>query len=128
MAASDDGRWRPPPEMIGEVRDLSLRIVQIVRPAARALGYAIAVHGSLERDLDLVAIPWTDEAEDPLDLVKAVQAEITAQIGECYRSCDVDHKPHGRLAWWLHFQNAVSTCNGAYPFVDLSVMPRRRAD
>jgi len=115
--------------MVGEVRHLSLRIVQIVRPVARALGYAIAVHGSLERDLDLVAIPWTDEAVDALDLVKAVQAEITAHIGECYRSCDeqVDHKPHGRLAWWLHFQNAVSTCNGAYPFVDLSVMPRRDA-
>lgn len=29
---------------------------------ARELGYALALHGSMARDLDLVAIPWTDDA------------------------------------------------------------------
>jgi hypothetical protein len=125
---SQDHAWRPPPELVVAVHDLSDRVVSVLRPAALACGYALGVHGSLERDLDLIAAPWTDDAAAPLVLVMALQAAITTQIGECYRSAEVEQKPHGRLAWVLHFQSAVSTPNGAYPFVDLSVMPRLAAD
>ncbi|MFC3642273.1 hypothetical protein [Aquibium oceanicum] len=40
---------------------------------ARKHGYAMAVHGSLARDADLICIPWTDEAESP----QAIVDEIT---------------------------------------------------
>jgi len=128
MAQSADWPWRPPAENVLEVRALAERIVEIARPAARACGYAIGVHGSMERDLDLIAAPWTDDAAAPLAVVKAIQAAITAGVGDCYRSAEVEQKPHGRLTWVLHFQNAVETTNGAYPFVDLSVMPRIAVD
>jgi hypothetical protein len=127
LAASEDGRWRPPPERVAEVRALAERILELARHAARAVGYAIGQHGSMERDLDMIAVPWTEDAGDELALVKAIQQAITDNIGDCYRSCEeqIEAKPHGRRAWTLHFQNAVSTENGAYPFVDLSVLPRR---
>lgn len=81
----------------------------------------------MARDCDLIAVPWTAEAADPLVLVKAIQAAITAEIGDCYRSTanDVLVRPHGRRSWVLHFQNAVSTTKGAFPWVDLSVIEPR---
>jgi hypothetical protein len=59
-------------------------------------GYALAVHGSLARDLDLVAIPWVKEISKPEDVL----AEITKTfwirlIGE--RGI----KEHGRIAYTI---------------------------
>lgn len=122
---SETSPARPPAEFVPAVRELAARLVEIVRPAARACGYAVAVHGSMARDLDLVAVPWTEDATDALAVVKAIQDAISAQLDTCYRSKDPDDtKPHGRVAWTLFFHDAVSTPNGAFPFIDLSVMPR----
>jgi hypothetical protein len=40
---------------------------------ARRHGYALAVHGSLARDIDLVAIPWIVEADEPEILAEAIR-------------------------------------------------------
>lgn len=40
---------------------------------AKDHGYSLAVHGSIHRDLDLVAIPCIEEAEDPLKLICALK-------------------------------------------------------
>jgi hypothetical protein len=96
------------------------RLVEI----AKAHGYALAVHGSMVRDFDLVAVPWTDQASEPLPLVLAIKEEIKA----IFHHENMDHhfpdgqpseKPHGRKAWSLHFTN--SGCHG--PYIDLSIMP-----
>jgi hypothetical protein len=45
---------------------------------AREHGYALAIHGTVTSDLDLVAIPWTEEAA-PAEVVKdALMAHINA--------------------------------------------------
>jgi hypothetical protein len=94
-----------------------------IKEAARELGYAIAVHGSLIRDLDLVAIPWVDNAESPEMLVAALR-EVTGGIviedPKAYATDYTRHSPHplphGRLGYALHL--------GGGPYIDLSVMPR----
>ena len=77
-------------------------------------GYAIAIHGSMTRDLDLIAAPWTDEATSAEELVEAVADRIGAFIEEPPRS--PTQKPHGRLAW------SLILCGSGY--IDLSVMSR----
>ena len=42
------------------------------RKAARECGYALAVHGSMERDLDLVAVPWVENPSAPEVVVFAI--------------------------------------------------------
>jgi hypothetical protein len=37
---------------------------------AREMGYNILLHGSLDRDLDLVAVPWIDEPKSHLELLQ----------------------------------------------------------
>ena len=96
---------------------------------AREHGYALAIHGTMQRDCDLVAIPWTDKAVAALTLVKALR-EVA---GGCWHNPEVDHwfprgsptiKPHGRVAWSIHLTNK----GGEGPYFDVSVMPRRPAD
>jgi hypothetical protein len=89
-------------------------------------GYALAVHGSMRRDFDLVAVPWTEEAGEPLPMIQ----EMKAAVEGVYSHHEVDHliktgnpteKPHGRVAWSIHLTN-----KGMHgPYLDISVMPRR---
>lgn len=104
---------------------------------ARKLGYALAIHGTLNVDLDLIAVPWVDEAVDAKTLVKALTDHIGAcgygdllrrqghteemvnQILARKENRDTDEaevKPHGRRAWNLYMDAGAK--------VDLSVLPR----
>jgi hypothetical protein len=92
---------------------------------AKDHGYSLAVHGSVHRDLDLVAIPWIEEASDPLDLIRAMkEATRTVTTGDEWDhirpDCSPTQKPHGRLAYALHVTN--SGMYGGY--LDVSVMPK----
>lgn len=84
---------------------------------ARRLGYALALHGSLQRDLDVIAVPWRDDAAPAVDLVHAL-SEIF-DIEPNHPIDEPQQKPHGRLGW------SIPLWWGAY--VDLSVMPRVEA-
>lgn len=84
--------------------------------AARTKGYALALHGSLQRDLDLVAIPWTDDAADPKDLLSVLCEEFDIETNNPLGMPMA--KPHGRLCW------TIPLWWGAY--IDLSVMPRHQ--
>ncbi len=106
---------------------------------ARAHGYALAIHGTVTTDLDLVAIPWIPEAGEPEALKDALMAHIGAcgyadllrrdglcedhvqQIAARPENANADYsaKPHGRRAWLLYM--------GAGAQVDLSIMPRLAA-
>ncbi len=104
--------------------------------AGRQVGYAIAVHGSMARDLDLVAVPWTEEAVSAEQLVMHLMAAVDGHLVNGSRKIAVEGKPegewefvpaaaptvkpHGRLAWSFHLGH-----HGMY--VDVSVMPRAKA-
>ena len=82
---------------------------------ARELGYALTLHGSVQRDLDVVAVPWTDLTVEPTILVKELCEIFNVDTNHPINEPEI--KPHGRLAysiplWW-----------GAY--IDLSVIPPR---
>lgn len=74
-------------------------------------GYALAVHGSVARDFDVIAIPRTADARDPEDVV----AEITATFGVT-RAGPYEVREHGRILYGL--------CLAGEGFVDLSFVPR----
>ena len=95
-------------------------------PIARAHGYALAVHGTMNRDLDLIAVPWTEQATDALPLILAIK-EATKT---CTHSFTDDHywpdcaptiKPFGRRAYSLHFTER----GGDGPYIDISVLPKQ---
>jgi hypothetical protein len=94
---------------------------------ARRHGYALAVHGSLHRDFDLVAIPWVEEASDALTLIKAIKRATRTvthheENDHLVKDCAPNLKPHGRVAYSLHVTNY-----GMYAgYLDISVMPKKK--
>ena len=90
---------------------------------ARSCGYALALHGTMQRDLDLIAVPWTEEAVHPSVLVAAMAKAVGgwspdyANTGEADPTPMPTKRPHGRLCWLIYWAGA--SCG----FIDLSVMP-----
>ena len=92
-----------------------LWMIPVIKGCAKTHGYAIAVHGSLGRDLDLVAIPWTEEASTAEVLVEHIKQWIGGTDNPSHPDkAGPELKPHGRRAWEIHFQ---------FFYIDLSVMP-----
>lgn len=49
----------------------------------RANGYALAVHGSMARDFDLIAVPWIKEPSNPEQVVSLITTQLAvSQIDE----------------------------------------------
>jgi hypothetical protein len=93
-------------------------MVPAIREVARGHGYAIGLHGSMARDLDLIAVPWMDNAATTEVLVEAVMKAVGGQFAPHDMGFDRNpcHKPHGRRAWSIYF-------SGMMFYIDLSVMP-----
>ncbi len=92
------------------------RIYTMVRKLAWEEGYAIGLHGSFTRDLDLIAVPW--EAGRNCKPEKLVARILQATGMTIARTGNPGEKPFGRLAWTLLLPEF-----GDPRFVDLSIMP-----
>ena len=89
-----------------------------LREVARQHGYALALHGTLQKDLDLLAVPWIDEASTSDDLAEALRAHLGGDFVLTSREAPAwSQKPHGRKAWTIMLRGAG--------YIDLSVMPTR---
>ena len=80
---------------------------------ARDCGYALAIHGSMSRDFDLIAMPWTVEAVSDDELLTAFKKN---------HGLEPNHegkvkKLHNRIAVTLQI-------SGGDVFADLSILPR----
>lgn len=64
----------------------------------RAHGYALAVHGSLANDFDLIAVPWVENASHPQEVAEDCNAKFAAK----FSVADSDPRPHGRIAYKLN--------------------------
>jgi hypothetical protein len=79
---------------------------------ARKHGYALAIHGSLARDFDLICVPWTEKPGLP--------AEVVTEITESFAITVVGEPNtthHGRERWTLSL--SFGECA-----IDLSFVPR----
>ena len=104
--------------------DYSAFIVR-ARIIAKQEGYALAIHGSTTRDLDLIAVPWTTAARSPQALTTRIdfntgwrrqRADGTrCEIGE---KVEPTVREHGRLVWTFMPEGFADP-----RFVDFSVIP-----
>lgn len=82
---------------------------------ARSHGYALAAHGSLAADFDLVCIPWVPGVSDPQSVVDEITSRFAIkQVGA------PEQKEHGRVAYTISFE--FGECR-----LDLSFMPTAAA-
>jgi len=83
------------------------------RIIARQDGYALAVHGSAQRDLDVIAVPWVADPRQPIHLV----TRIAFGTGLTIQTNEPTVREHGRLVWCLLFP-----VFGDPRYVDVSVI------
>lgn len=105
-------------------------IYPLLCEAVRPLGYALALHGSMGRDLDLLAVPWTEEAAEPDAVVEAIRAAVDG-----WTKADPmpgKSRAHGRRCWLIWFRSAsgesLAHASTGHPYIDLSIMPRMEVD
>lgn len=79
---------------------------------ARDHGYAMAVHGSLARDFDLICVPWVEKPSDPDKVVSELEKRFALR-----RACAPEVRDHGREVYSLIV--SFGEC-----FLDLSFTPR----
>lgn len=84
--------------------------VEPIRRLAREVGYALGVHGSLERDLDLIAAPWSEDAVSASELAAHIASGLNGSV------LAPEEKPLGR--WSCNIQ-----IDGWFKLIDLSVAP-----
>lgn len=59
-------------------------------------GYALAVHGSIARDFDLIAVPWAESVSPAADVLNAITAEFAVRLAG-----EPETRNHGRVAYTL---------------------------
>jgi hypothetical protein len=74
-----------------------------LRDIAREHGYNLVLHGSLQRDLDLVALPWIERPSPATTLVEAIRHYVQGYLrpGE-----NPNVLPHNRWAWSIHLDGS----------------------
>jgi hypothetical protein len=92
-------------------------LLQWLSDAANKCGYALGLHGSMNRDLDLIAAPWTDDAVSADQLISRLTETAGGFISNDLLCVNPEYRPHGRMAY------AIQLGRGLY--LDISVMPRK---
>ena len=68
--------------------------------AALDCGWALGLHGSLASDMDIMAMPWTDDADEVEIMLKKLQECFTENklVKSIRKSTD---KPNGRIVYGI---------------------------
>lgn len=93
-------------------------------------GYNIVLHGSLNRDLDLIAIPWQEKIGDKIKMIEYIAKHIGGHI--LHQATNKTH--HGREQYIINinrtveykFDGMASTVqNHVDPqyYIDISILP-----
>lgn len=104
---------------VDEMQAFYLSRLPAIREAARECGYAIGLHGSTRRDLDLIAVPWVASFKPKEELAAAIHHAACGLRRSAYQW---EQKPSGRVAasfpiCWTEWHDMISAGH-----IDLSVM------
>ncbi len=81
---------------------------EIIKEIGLKHGYNIVLHGSMNRDLDLIAIPWVENIGDRELMVDEITAVIGGTLLMQNRSVNdtigtrYDYKPHNRIVYIIN--------------------------
>lgn len=97
---------------------------QALMEIARGLGYNLLISGSMNRDLDLVAVPWTNYPKPEMELIWAFEEYLNGPLGGKVK--DYMHKmlPGGRSSYVINL-NRIRDNDGVDPqyYLDISITP-----
>ena len=87
-----------------------------LKDVAYRCGWAIAIHGSLNNDMDLVAIAWNDDASTTMEMLQETEAALSGTVFS-YKWNGPHHNNANRTTWTLPLESDL--------YVDLTVVDFR---
>lgn len=96
-----------------------------LKKIAEDYGYNLLIHGSMHRDLDLVAVPWVDEPKDEWEMINALYKHLTGLEFNDKQSALFSVLPGGRNSYVLNLNrgNALNGYVDNQYYLDISVTP-----
>jgi hypothetical protein len=72
-----------------------------IRYAAMDCGWAVALHGSLARDMDIIAMKWVEDCTDAQTMIDTIISRCFEDnfLAKTFTKCSKDVKPHGRICY-----------------------------
>ncbi len=111
---------------------------EVIKEIGLEYGYNIVLHGSMNRDLDLIAIPWQLEIGDKMEMLSKI---CDALGGFVLEESEEDRlrfrtKYHGRECWVININRTIkSQYNGMHTefekykdpqyYIDISILPTK---
>lgn len=101
-----------------------------LKDIAKTYGYNLVLHGSLNRDLDLIAIPWVDVIGSVDKMIDEFAQYLGAErivMTDKQKNCF----PHGRMSYILNLRRSVPIFSNIQweddkqYYLDISVMPTK---
>ena len=94
---------------------------------ARTFGYNLVLHGSMNRDLDLIAIPWEEKLGDVDEMMEKFAEIVDGTVmiqTEAQKNCF----PHGRTSCVINIlrANKLKDYEDAEYYLDISVIPSNK--
>lgn len=102
--------------------------LESLQKIARDMGYNLIIHGSMNRDMDLVAIPWIDNPKSHAELLQS----FCEYLGVPYLTntnnepCHFSILPGGRSSYIINLNRGGSKYNGYLDeqyYLDISITP-----
>jgi len=87
---------------------------EVIKEIGLKYGYNIVLHGSLNRDLDLIALPWQEELKPYKEMLEEIAGCIGGYImGERAGMNEEDrikfkNKHHGREQWVININRGIT--------------------
>ena len=91
---------------------------------AMKYGYNLVLHGSMNRDLDLIAIPWQEEIGNTDEMVNEFATCLGGFAIEM-TDAQINCFPHGRISYIININRGAEWNNheDAMYYLDISVTP-----
>jgi hypothetical protein len=113
---------------------------EIIKEIGLKYGYNIVLHGSMNRDLDLIAIPWEENVGDKDQMIDEISNIIGGNIlmsNKCVDNVDGDRfsqMPHGRINYIININrdfemkfdgltSKVKDYSDPQYYIDISILP-----
>ena len=72
------------------------------RNAALDCGWALGLHGSLNKDMDIMAMPWVENAKPVEKLIEAIENCLTKPDEKVFETEITNSKPNNRVVYTVH--------------------------
>ncbi len=100
----------------------------ILQEKAREMGYNLVLHGSLNRDCDLIAIPWVDNPKPHFELIQALDMIMTGFHYAVPSGYSYSVLPGGRHSYIINLNRGGYRADSTYQednqfYLDISVTP-----